>query len=59
MNLAVTAEGVESEAEVVLLREWQCDEAQGYHFSRPVPAHELTVLLKAQAPTPKASSGNA
>ncbi len=49
LNLAVTAEGVETGEEVALLKAWNCDEAQGYHFSRPVPANELTALLEAQA----------
>ncbi len=49
LNLAVTAEGVESEEEVALLKAWNCDEAQGYHFSRPASADELTALLEAQA----------
>ncbi len=49
LNLAVTAEGVESKEEVALLKAWNCDEAQGYHFSRPVPFDELTALLEAQA----------
>ena len=41
---------------LVLLKEWNCDEAQGYLFSRPVPADELTALLEEQAAERGASS---
>jgi diguanylate cyclase (GGDEF)-like protein len=38
LKLKVVAEGVETEAQARLLRELDCDEMQGYLFSRPVPA---------------------
>ena len=41
LNLRVVAEGVETPEELAFLREHQCDEAQGYYFSRPVPANSL------------------
>lgn len=37
LKLKVVAEGVETEAQARLLRELDCDEMQGYLFSRPVP----------------------
>jgi EAL domain-containing protein (putative c-di-GMP-specific phosphodiesterase class I) len=46
LNLRVIAEGVESEEEMAFLRSHQCDEAQGYFFSRPVPTEEFANLLK-------------
>jgi diguanylate cyclase (GGDEF)-like protein/PAS domain S-box-containing protein len=37
MNLRVTAEGVETEAQLAFLRERGCEEVQGYLFGRPAP----------------------
>jgi diguanylate cyclase (GGDEF)-like protein/PAS domain S-box-containing protein len=45
LNLRVIAEGVEAEAQATLLRSMNCDEMQGYFFSKPVPAHEIERLL--------------
>ena len=45
MNLKTIAEGVETEAELFLLRQQQCDQIQGYLFSRPIPVAEFTKLL--------------
>jgi predicted signal transduction protein with EAL and GGDEF domain len=47
LNLKVIAEGVETDAQVAFLRDNNCDEIQGYHFSRPIPAQEIEELLKA------------
>ena len=41
LGLEVVAEGVESERQLDCLQRLECDFAQGYLFSRPVPAHEL------------------
>ncbi|HXQ62778.1 MAG TPA: EAL domain-containing protein [Acidimicrobiales bacterium] len=41
LGLKVIAEGVESERQLSELERLDCDFAQGYLFSRPVPAHEL------------------
>jgi diguanylate cyclase (GGDEF)-like protein len=38
LGLRVIAEGVEDEPTLALLADLGCDLAQGYHFSRPVPA---------------------
>lgn len=45
LNLSVIAEGVENEQQVVFLRQQRCDGIQGYVFSRPLPAIEVTKLL--------------
>ncbi len=48
LNLRAIAEGVERKEQLEFLRAHDCDAVQGYFFSRPVPAHEATLLLKAQ-----------
>jgi EAL domain-containing protein (putative c-di-GMP-specific phosphodiesterase class I) len=45
LNLRVIAEGVETEGQLAFLRENNCDEMQGYHFSRPVPADQIEALM--------------
>jgi diguanylate cyclase (GGDEF)-like protein/PAS domain S-box-containing protein len=46
LELRVVAEGVETSEELAFLRAHQCDEAQGYHFSRAVPAEQFARLLQ-------------
>ena len=41
LGLSVVAEGVENAKVWELLRELECDEAQGYHMGRPMPAAEF------------------
>jgi EAL domain-containing protein (putative c-di-GMP-specific phosphodiesterase class I) len=55
LGLRATAEGVETAEELRWLRSRGCLEAQGYLFSRPVPAAELTRLLAAPEPLLAAS----
>ena len=50
LNLRVVAEGVETKHERLFLKAHQCDEAQGYLFSRPVSAEEFAGLLKSGIP---------
>jgi EAL domain-containing protein (putative c-di-GMP-specific phosphodiesterase class I) len=42
----VIAEGVETEAQMIFLRDQQCDIVQGYFFSRPLPVPEITGFLR-------------
>jgi diguanylate cyclase (GGDEF)-like protein/PAS domain S-box-containing protein len=46
LHLKVVAEGTESQQQVNTLRGWGCEMAQGYFFSRPVPAETITELLE-------------
>jgi diguanylate cyclase (GGDEF)-like protein len=48
LNLRVIAEGVETDDQLAFLRANNCDEMQGFHFSRPIPAQEIEKLLEAQ-----------
>jgi diguanylate cyclase (GGDEF)-like protein/PAS domain S-box-containing protein len=45
LNVDVIAEGVEREEQKELLKAFGCRFAQGFHFSRPLPAREFTSLL--------------
>ncbi|WP_432967770.1 putative bifunctional diguanylate cyclase/phosphodiesterase [Dactylosporangium sp. CA-233914] len=46
LGMATVAEGIEEYAQFLALRRMGCDLAQGYYFSRPLPAAEATRLLK-------------
>lgn len=48
LHLRVVAEGVEDAEQEQLLTEMGCDFAQGFYFSPPVPAAEMTALLAEQ-----------
>lgn len=45
-KLKVVAEGIETQVQVDFLTQKNCDEIQGFFFSRPVPATELEQLLR-------------
>ncbi len=45
LKLRVIAEGVETIEQLNYLRRHQCDAAQGYYFSHPVPAETMAALL--------------
>jgi diguanylate cyclase (GGDEF)-like protein/PAS domain S-box-containing protein len=52
LRLRVVAEGVETQEQLAFLQDHGCDEAQGYYFSRPVPADQFAELLRTGIPTP-------
>jgi EAL domain-containing protein (putative c-di-GMP-specific phosphodiesterase class I) len=45
LSLFVIAEGVETREQLDFLRQESGDEIQGYYFSRPVPAEDITKML--------------
>lgn len=46
LDMRLIAEGVENEAVLDRLREWDCDLVQGYHLSRPQPPDRLTPWIR-------------
>jgi diguanylate cyclase (GGDEF)-like protein/PAS domain S-box-containing protein len=45
LRMRVVAEGVETAQQLVVLQEQCCPEGQGFYFSRPLMAEDLTALL--------------
>jgi diguanylate cyclase (GGDEF)-like protein/PAS domain S-box-containing protein len=45
LNLTVTAEGVETQEQLNLLKLLKCDEMQGYLFSKPLPAAQVEAMF--------------
>jgi diguanylate cyclase (GGDEF)-like protein/PAS domain S-box-containing protein len=54
LNLKVIAEGVEDEAQMSFLRAHQCDEIQGYYFSRSLTVDKVADKLRGDSPEPHA-----
>jgi EAL domain-containing protein (putative c-di-GMP-specific phosphodiesterase class I) len=52
LHLKVIAEGVETLDDLMFLKTQECDEAQGYYFSRPVPPEQFAALLVEQCSIP-------
>jgi diguanylate cyclase (GGDEF)-like protein/PAS domain S-box-containing protein len=54
LHLKVIAEGVEDEAQLSFLRAHQCDEIQGYYFSKPLAVDKVAGKLRGDSPEPQA-----
>jgi EAL domain-containing protein (putative c-di-GMP-specific phosphodiesterase class I) len=52
LKLRAIAEGVETSEQLAVLQALDCDEAQGFYFSRPVPAQEFAKLFRTRMPVP-------
>jgi len=46
LNLKVVAEGVETERQMAFLRKHDCDQIQGYYFSKPISPDQLTAMVR-------------
>jgi EAL domain-containing protein (putative c-di-GMP-specific phosphodiesterase class I) len=64
LGVSVVAEGVEEEAQAIILRAAGCDRMQGYWFARPMDAESMEARLNAerltarsQAPARRAAAG--
>ncbi len=49
LNMSVVAEGVETEEQLDFLKRENCNQIQGFLFSKPLPASEIFELLKKNA----------
>jgi EAL domain-containing protein (putative c-di-GMP-specific phosphodiesterase class I) len=59
LRMQVVAEGVETRQELDFLRSQLCDDAQGYLFSKPVPASVFVSVLQANFTGGLFMAGNA
>ena len=55
LGMKVIAEGVETQEQYKFLREHNCDEMQGFYFSRPLAEPELLTALRHEPPVRKAN----
>jgi EAL domain-containing protein (putative c-di-GMP-specific phosphodiesterase class I) len=46
LGMLTIAEGVETAGQLEFLRAQQCDEVQGYYFSKPLPAAQFEAFAK-------------
>ena len=51
LDLETIAEGIETDEQEELLREYACPYGQGYRFARPAPAGEVAALLSCARPS--------
>ena len=46
LGISVIGEGIETFQQASMLTRWGCEEGQGYYFAKPLPADEVTELLR-------------
>jgi EAL domain-containing protein (putative c-di-GMP-specific phosphodiesterase class I) len=57
LGLTAVAEGVETEMTRALLQDMGCDSAQGFYFSRPLPAERFDAWLQARTECSASATG--
>lgn len=58
LGLKVTAEGVEDEESLNILKKYGCDTGQGYFISKPVPADDIEAFYRESRWSPEKATGN-
>lgn len=53
LNMSIIAEGVETYEQFLRLKEEACHEVQGYYFGRPLPAAEVTEMIRGKSAADK------
>lgn len=56
LDMRVVAEGVETKEQLLFLRQLECDEIQGYLFSKPIPEKEFQEMMKKSLLKPQSIS---
>lgn len=46
LGIEVVVEGVETAAQLELLKGWGCRNVQGYYFAKPLPASDVIALMR-------------
>ncbi|MCG8642306.1 MAG: EAL domain-containing protein, partial [Desulfobacterales bacterium] len=46
LGIGVVAEGVETKAQMELLKQYECELIQGYYYARPMPFNELIGFIE-------------
>jgi diguanylate cyclase len=49
LGLSLVAEGIESKDQLVMLQSMDCDKAQGFYFSKPMPAEQAETYIRQMA----------
>lgn len=58
LGLGVIAEGVETQEQLEFLRQVECEEVQGFYFSKPLPEKELLAFTKSHKNEPLKIDGD-
>ena len=55
LEVTVVAEGVETEGQLEILKKGECNLAQGFYFSRPLPPEEFELLIQREMKTERST----